>query len=271
MRYLLILAALTLLIPLQSQVPVPRPTKIEQDHESESRSAQQQTAYPQQGTLQSPFVVQLIPAPQNQEEADRDANERIQHAANDKRLTRFTGELVFATILLGLVGILQLIVFGIQAIQLRRTVEATKKNAEVLIASERAWMDATFVRISLPDGADRYQLKITNHGRTPAHFLSYMVGTLHNLSHSREPKADDYIRQWILPYGTLAGADYAQQMEQPIIEPETGKNTVYHVVLRYFDLVTVNSGGPIHETSFTCVYLFEQRKLDRIPADNRYT
>jgi hypothetical protein len=85
----------------------------------------------------------------------------------DKALVIFTGAIV-------VVGIFQ-IVF------LWRTVTATKDNAkaallnaQAVINSERAWIEAELVERTVI-GVTRHQLEITNHGKTPAQLSSYEI------------------------------------------------------------------------------------------------
>jgi hypothetical protein len=86
----------------------------------EAKTAQQATATDQRGTEQSPAIVKIIPTPKTAEEAEADRREKEQKDTNDIRLVVFTG-LLFG------VGFLQLLVFGWQGIQLKRSVSAAKE------------------------------------------------------------------------------------------------------------------------------------------------
>jgi hypothetical protein len=57
----------------------------------------------------------------------------------------------------------------------KKAADAASMNAQALIASERAWIDLELTPQT--DAPSMYDLKITNHGRTPALVLTYTVGT----------------------------------------------------------------------------------------------
>ncbi|HLX00425.1 MAG TPA: hypothetical protein VKR82_17435 [Candidatus Acidoferrales bacterium] len=90
---------------------------IGQAKQRQSASTRQQPNSSQQGTDNTPLVVKVVPTPKTQEQATQEANDRNEKSANDRHL-------VDATLVLAAIGILQLLVFGYQAIQLRRTVVA---------------------------------------------------------------------------------------------------------------------------------------------------
>jgi hypothetical protein len=79
--------------------------------------AAQHPSLDQRGTSQAPFVVKVVPTPKTQEEIAQEVEDRKQKAANDTNL-------VVATFILAGIGALQLFVFGYQAVQLRKTVQA---------------------------------------------------------------------------------------------------------------------------------------------------
>ncbi len=80
------------------------------------------------GTSQSPAIVELLRTPHD--DSSTAEVERLQAALTDANvwLERFTGALVF-------VAILQLLVFGWQGKQLRRTVEATREAGAAAVAA----------------------------------------------------------------------------------------------------------------------------------------
>jgi hypothetical protein len=90
----------------------------------EAKTAQQPAATDQRGTEQSPAFVKIIPAPKTAEETEADRKEKEQKDTNDTRLVWFTG-------LLAGIGFLQLLVFGWQGFQLKRTVTAAKEATEL--------------------------------------------------------------------------------------------------------------------------------------------
>lgn len=101
--------------------------------------SQRQTVPDQRGLPQSPLIVTTGTT---KEEPTQAAKDREDKAANDRKLVEFTRNLVTATYVLGAIAVLQLFVFGFQAIQLMRTVtrmrEAEKITAESVGEMRRA-------------------------------------------------------------------------------------------------------------------------------------
>jgi hypothetical protein len=100
----------------------------------QAKTAQQSASKDQRGTEQFPAFVKIIPTQKTPEEAEADRKEKEQKDTNDTRLVWFTG-------LLACIGFLQLLVFGWQGIQLKRTVtaakEATKLARDEFVATHR--------------------------------------------------------------------------------------------------------------------------------------
>ncbi len=117
----------------QSRRPSPTPQEVSNPEQQKSATAQPPAASDQRGTDQSPLVVKTLPPIKTQEEADREKEERSNKSSHDWWLIFFSG------VLAG-VGVLQLIVFGYQANQLRKTVEAYEGQS---IAMERHIGEAT--------------------------------------------------------------------------------------------------------------------------------
>jgi hypothetical protein len=128
LRCLSILVLLTFLVSVKSQERIPSGGGISKKQEHEATPAPQPTNNEQRGTEQAPLIVKVVPAAENEAETAQDAADREEKSANDRRL-------VIGTFVLGAVGILQLLVFGYQAVQLRKTVKAASSQSE---AMERA-------------------------------------------------------------------------------------------------------------------------------------
>jgi hypothetical protein len=118
MRSLLIILALAVAGIARSQTPPPR-----QPHQTKSSSSKNPPAQDQRGTKESPFFIKEIPTPKTEEESTQDAKERAEKSANDKKVADFTA-------ILALVGVLQLVVFGLQSYYLRKTVKAVGEHSE---------------------------------------------------------------------------------------------------------------------------------------------
>jgi hypothetical protein len=88
------------------------PEKIAANHSTDAQASQP-------GTENHPFFVQIVPAPKSDDEAAQDAADREEKIQTDVWLVRFTG-------LLFLVGVIQAIVFIVQANRLKETIAAMK-------------------------------------------------------------------------------------------------------------------------------------------------
>ncbi len=95
---------------------------LQQQHKK-TQAAQQPAQQEQRGTQDSPFVVKVLPTPKSTQETEAEAQDREKKAATDRNL-------VNATWVLAAIGVLQLIVFGLQAAMLRQTVDASVGQSE---------------------------------------------------------------------------------------------------------------------------------------------
>jgi predicted negative regulator of RcsB-dependent stress response len=73
----------------------------------------------------------MLPTKESDEKVAADAHREDEKTANDARLAWFTELLFWATGGLCIVALFQLIMFGWQGYQLRKTVKATKEAASV--------------------------------------------------------------------------------------------------------------------------------------------
>lgn len=97
---------------------------------SPSRVSKPPEPQDQRGSEQSPLIIKQIPTQRTQAEVTQEEKDRSDKAANDTRL-------VIATFILGAVGVFQLVVFSIQSIYLRRTVEAAGEQSKAMERSIR--------------------------------------------------------------------------------------------------------------------------------------
>lgn len=137
--------------------------------------AQQMTGNKQRGTEEAPVVVKIIPPKIDKIDSDADAKEKEEKKTLDSWLVFFTG-------CLAAIGLMQLIVFGLQARRLRQTVEATKEAADAAKKSaDAAELTAqAALGVELPrfvvtsmkliwNGTEPHiSITLTNHGRTEA-------------------------------------------------------------------------------------------------------
>jgi len=183
----IILVALCVLTQLQT--PVPSKREAGQRRENQTGGTQQPPSRDQRGTEEVPFVVKTLPTPKTDTETTQDAQERKEKSANDSNLVKFTLYLVVATGVLAVIGALQLFVFGYQAIQLQRTVQAAKESSDALINTERPWVLIAAVgseqKFRNNQMAQEAYFTIRNYGKSPAWIIE-MGGTFETLKNLSE-------------------------------------------------------------------------------------
>jgi hypothetical protein len=91
----------------------------EQQHQK-PQAPQQATQQEQRGTDESPIVVKILPTTKNTQEAKEETQDRKEKAANEGNLVNW--------VLAG-IGVLQLIVFGAQAVMLKQAVDASAQQS----------------------------------------------------------------------------------------------------------------------------------------------
>jgi hypothetical protein len=191
------------------------------------KQAAQPTATDQRGTEQSPAIIKIIPSPKSVEETEVDRREREEKNKSDWWLIKLTAALA-------IVGALQLLVFGYQAIQLKRTVEATKQAAEHIPRVERAYVFVTVngddMRIPImaayaAANSETAHLEIThpisvefsfeNQGKTPAEIREVSASLVHWTELPLEPNYDASARLALLPTNRYLAAN-SRTAQKPV-------------------------------------------------------
>lgn len=157
-----------------SNPPSPTPPEASQKPQSKPKSNQDKAASDQRSTEQLPIIIKELPPTKIQEKSSQIAKERESETTTDRWLMYFTGGLL-------LVGLLQLIVFGLQAWKLHQTVKATKESADAALktAQNMEVAERAYVKMSHTEPGvlfDQNQtarscevtVKVENCGRTPA-------------------------------------------------------------------------------------------------------
>jgi hypothetical protein len=109
-----------------SQEPAPTPGKESQQPQTQTTESNYSTGNYQRGTEQVPLIVKIIPATDGAEKAADKGNKELDKAAADQEVAKFTRLLFIATAALAAIAVLQLLVFGYQGYELRRTVNASR-------------------------------------------------------------------------------------------------------------------------------------------------
>jgi hypothetical protein len=123
-RYLLVGLLTLVAVPLLSQNPSPSALISGKPQQQQSAPTQRPTDVENRGTQESPILVKQLPPENAQAQTEQEALDHTDKTTNDGKLVYFTKWLVIATLILGAVGFFQLFVFGEQARQLRKTVQA---------------------------------------------------------------------------------------------------------------------------------------------------
>src|SRR5579864_424480 len=111
----------------ESYEPTPSAGGSGQPQQSETKKSQQSPAADQRETDNYPLIVKVLPSPKTKEEADQAAKDRLEKSANDREVVTYSRILDVLTAILAFIGCLQLVVFGYQARQLRRTVSVMER------------------------------------------------------------------------------------------------------------------------------------------------
>jgi hypothetical protein len=267
MRTLILLLLLSPHLPSAQNSP-PGQKETSGGGQKQSRGSRQPASPDRRGTEDAPFVVRSLPTPKTQEEAAEEAKERDEKTANDRKLVQFTRQLVVATGVLGAIGFLQLLVFGLQAVQLQRTVQAAKESSDALANIERPWLLVTdkghqfkFVGgKNVPVG--HFQVK--NYGKSPA-WIVEIGGTLETLNNLTDLAAepvykdtakDEYRAVVLIPSAMDAEAQYTYSFAHTSPSADYGWQRVVQTgdaiwciygFVRYTDIFEKT-----HETRFSC-------------------
>jgi hypothetical protein len=119
------LGAFALAVAISLHSPSPRPAELAQEKQQNGKPPDSPATKEAVVANKTPILVEVLPAPDTPEKAQRDEQDRNEKAALDERtltLTEITALILF----------LQLIVFGYQAFKLRQTVEAGNDQSEAM-------------------------------------------------------------------------------------------------------------------------------------------
>ncbi|MFZ6862986.1 hypothetical protein ACO0K7_10145 [Undibacterium sp. Ji67W] len=121
------------------------------------------------GTEQSPFVIRVAAPPIDDEKIIAEKKEHDEKVKSDKIIT-------CSQVILAIIGILQLVVFGLQSYFLKETVKVTQQQGRSMMHAERAYI---FVEVNLKEDLrssssgiyNEIQVKFWNHGKSPAELV----------------------------------------------------------------------------------------------------
>ena len=136
-----------LLISLVSQHPLQSAQKRTQPEQQQPQPTDQPSASQQRGTQESPLIVKVVPAPKTKEEIEQDSKDRDEKASDNRWTIRLAG-------FLAIIAFGQLLVYGYQSIQLKRTVESAGEQSK---AMERHIGEAARSATAMEDIAEKIQ------------------------------------------------------------------------------------------------------------------
>lgn len=160
---------------------------------------------------------------------------------------------------------------------IERQAEAIESQSEALINSERAWVDGEITTVDAEiAGAARYQLRIINHGKTPAEIFSWHMSNgylAEGTEFSPERLSGESTQNLHVFIG--GGKDYTLLTFKLVDLFGDGDGTdagAICVTIKYADVVTdPKSVSRIRETSFVYHSRPIVNTLDRLSQYNRYT
>jgi hypothetical protein len=191
-----------------SQPPAPTPSKTGNQNQTQSKDVEQQPAQDLRGTDQSPFFVKVVPSPKTPEETSQEKCDRDQNAANEQAaretngdIARFNRWLVIVGSVQAAIFVLQLVVFGIQASNLRQTVKLAERaerpyvflgaiNGYVFPDSIGQRLQERGARATPLDQLPCVKFRISNNGHSPA--IIQEIGTALVAFNNGVPAAPDY-------------------------------------------------------------------------------
>jgi hypothetical protein len=118
--YPVALLGLATFVLAQSQPPTPSPTKSGQHPQQQSAPSKQPPATDKRGTDDSPLLIKVLPAQKTQEEAAEEKAQKDREASTNRLTLIFTG-------IAAVIAMFQLIVFGYQALMLKRTINTMER------------------------------------------------------------------------------------------------------------------------------------------------
>jgi hypothetical protein len=151
------------LAPAPSQPPAPGAREPGSPPQTQPSATDQQPGADHSGAEQSPATVKGLPTPRTDAESEKERGQGDDKSSTDRWLMIFTGGLV-------VVGIVQVLVFGLQALRLKQTIEQMKATEERQL---RAYVQ-TDVNPAITVAIDPNQIammpvSLKNCGQTPAY------------------------------------------------------------------------------------------------------
>jgi len=120
-----------------SQPPTPTPGEVTDGHEPHAGGGDEQPHADIRGTDDLPLIVKILPAPK----ADEKPADKQEHGSGEPPRNWWSPE--WATIWVGgLIGVLQLVVFGVQALRLKQTITKMDEIATKQTSDMKASIDA---------------------------------------------------------------------------------------------------------------------------------
>jgi hypothetical protein len=253
--------------------PSPTPREITNTDQSKTHQTQQPSSADQHGTENSPVFVKVVPTPKTQQETANDAQENKNKSANEAELVKFTGHLFWATVALALIGIFQLIAFGLQARRLRQTVEAAKESSEAYVRGERAlilYVKTDGYVLSPAEEGKQGQascccFSLLNYGKTPAKMTAIQaelqIGSTKDGPDDTSVFDDtgaDIVPSIIPQGGDIPQVAYFRDKSHVItadelrdIQETKSRFLWLCILVRYEDIFRSN---PVHKTTLCCIF-----------------
>lgn len=155
----------------------------------------------------------------------------------------------------------------------RDSVEAIKKQSEIMVNAERAWIDGAFVKHENV-GVVRYLFAVTNHGKTPARMLGYDVyhGPLdEGADFSNETLSNHFFKEAHLLVGGGETKKITENfnMDDIFANPNVQMRGAFRVIIRYRDIVGADPQP--HETMLHYIYNLLLSHLTPVYEHDKYT
>jgi hypothetical protein len=154
--------------------------------------------------------------------------------------------------------------------QATASAEAAQKSADALIDSERAWIGAEFV----DKGSYRYELHVTNYGRTPGKITNFKCGARCIIAWQKFEPFSDMVtfpdnNLLLIPNEphTLADFVLTDYFAEEWIEVLLGTKQAIMCATVYYEDMTRRP----HETSFCYMYRIPSAKMEEVREHRKYS
>lgn len=187
MRTIFAIALLTLCPAAYSQEPIPKPPIAVDKPQIETKRGEQRADKDQRGTKQSPFIIESVPAPRDEEEAAQKRKDHEEETTINRGIRDFTGLAALFTFFLVITSAIQIVMFWRQLKLMNQATadagmaaNAANTSANAAMLAERAYVKMSHVSPGIKwhkEDSRSFEIvvRIQNFGRTPTNVTDVVL------------------------------------------------------------------------------------------------